>query len=96
MLEKLLDASTMVNMLFANTHTRCLPKLDHANTAKLVLVSSEVSAHLLCDVVGLALFAHAWQALWLALDAIAVVPARLQFVAVVDFWLTRLNHLTLK
>ena len=96
MLEKLLDATAMVNMLFANTHTRCLPKLDHADTAELVLVSSEISAHLLCDVVGLALLAHAWQALWLALDAVAVVTARLQFVAVLDLWLTRLNHLALK
>ena len=79
-------------MLFAYTHTRCLPKLEHANPAELVLMGSELSAHLLCHVVGFALLAHAGQALGLALDAVAVVTAGLQFVAVLDFWLTRFYH----
>ena len=94
MLKKLLNATTVVHMLFAYTHTRCLPKLEHADTAELVLMGSELSAHLLCYVVCFALLAHAGQALGLALDAVAVVTARLQFVAVLEFWLAYLNHYT--
>ena len=71
-------------MLFAYTHTRCLPKLEHADTAELVLMGSELSAHLLCYVVCFALLAHAGQALRLALDAVTVVTARFQNVAVLD------------
>ena len=47
-------------------------------------MGSELSAHLLCYVVSFALLAHAGQALGLALDAVAVVAARLQNVAVLD------------
>ena len=68
----------------AHANARRLTELTHADAAELVLVGSELSFRLLSAAVGHALFAHAGQALGLALDAVAVVAARLQNVAVLD------------
>lgn len=68
----------------AHANARCLAKLVHANAAELILVGSELSSRLSSGAVSLALLAHAGQALMLALDAITVVTARFQNVAVLD------------
>ena len=68
----------------AHANARCLAQLVHANAAELILVGSELSLHLSSGAVGLALLAHAGQALRLALDAVTVVTARFQNVAVLD------------